>query len=217
MNKKTLLSMAAAAAMLLSVPAVAEMMVVNIWKPMTGKAPQMYANGAEAASIQTKLGGSVTIGSDTQNRMHFAMSFENWADWAKHGQKMQNDKAWGEFLGKLAANPSAELEDQYFLNVASPGGAGAYYRVFIWEPKPGQTGAVVQSSMQAEKMHEKAGADVAILVDQLGRVHYVTSFDSWDAMAKFFDTPNPEFQAFMQEQNKNPNARMVKVYTAGAP
>ena len=61
------------------------------------------------------------------------------------------------------------------------------------------------------------GADVGVLVDQIGRVHYVVSFDSWGAMAKFFDTPNPEFQAFMAEQSKNPTAKMTKVYTAGAP
>ena len=37
---------------------------------------------------------------------------------------------------------------------------------------------------------------------------------TWEAWAKFQDSPHPEFQAFMQEVSKNPSGRLIEVYTA---
>jgi len=45
-------------------------------------------------------------------------------------------------------------------------------------------------------------------------MHYVMSFDSWEAWGKFQDTPNEEFSEFLAKYNKNPAAKLVKVYTA---
>ena len=57
-------------------------------------------------------------------------------------------------------------------------------------------------------------ADIAINVDQLNRMHFIVSFDSWEAWAKFSDTPNEEFQQFMATQGQNPNGTLSKVYLA---
>jgi hypothetical protein len=65
-------------------------------------------------------------------------------------------------------------------------------------------------------IHEKAGASVNIMVDQSQNMHYVMNFDDWEAWAKVQDTPNPEFQAFMQEQSKDPSAAVMKVYIASS-
>ena len=146
--------------------------------------------------------------------MHYATTFENWAAWAAFGRKLEKSEAWSAFLAKVNQEPSAELEDNYLLNVPAPGGNGSVYQVFIWESEPGRGNDLFQAAMQAKAIHEKAGASVGINYDQMQRMHYVMSFDNWDAWAKFQDTPNEEFDAFVAEQNKNPNAKLVKVYTA---
>jgi len=194
--------------------AAAEVLQVNIFKPMPGNGAQTFAYGQEAKAIHEKLGGNVMVGADTEGRMHYAVTFENWAEWAKFRAKVNASKEITAFNKKVAANPSADLEDQYLLNVPSPGGVGAVYQVFIWEPMPGRTGQLVQSGMQAEAILEKAGADVAINVDQLNRMHFIISFDTWEAWAKFSDTPNEEFQQFMATQGENPNGILIKSYLA---
>ena len=100
------------------------------------------------------------------------------------------------------------------LNSLSGDPAGGMYQVFIWDPLLGQGGNLAQAANEAKVIHEKAGASVGIHFDQLQRLHYVMSFDSWEAWGTFNDTPLPEFQAFIQEQNKNPTSQLVKVYTA---
>jgi hypothetical protein len=194
--------------------AAAEVLQVNIYKPTPGNSAQTFANGQEARAIHQKLGGNVIIGADTEGRMHYVLTFENWAAWAKFSAKIDASKEATAFNQKIATNPSAELEDQYLLNVPSPGGVGAVYQVFIWEPLPGRAGQLIQSGMKAEAILEKSGADIAINVDQLNRMHFIVSFDNWDAWAKFSDTPNEEFQQFMATQGENPNGILVKVYLA---
>ena len=137
--------------------AAAEVLQVNIYKPTPGNSALTFANGQEARAIHEKLGGNVVIGADTEGRMHYAVTFENWGAWAKFRAKANASKEFAAFNEKIAANPSAELEDQYLLNVPSPGGVGAVYQVFIWEPMPGQTGQLIQSGMQAEAILEKSG------------------------------------------------------------
>ena len=77
---------------------------------------------------------------------------------------------------------------------------------------PGKTGAMFQQGMGAKPIHEKAGASVTILRDRLNRMHYLVQFDSWEAHAKFSDTPNPEFAEYMQKVSADPSAELVKTY-----
>jgi hypothetical protein len=193
---------------------VADVLVVDIWKSMPGMSQLTLQYGQEAVAIQKSLGANTTLGVDTEGRMHVARGFKNWAAWARFGQKLQASKDWAAFLEKVNRDPSADREDQYMMNSPVPGKAGAVYQVFIWEPVLGRAGEVYQSAMEAKAIHEKAGARVAINIDQLQNFHYVMSYDSWDAWAKMQDTPNPEFEAFMAKQRENPNAKLVKVYTA---
>ena len=203
-------------ALLMAMPsfALAEVLVVNIWKSMPGRNQQTLQYAQEAKAIATKLGGDLNLGVDMEGRLHVAQGFKNWAAWAQFSQKQNASKEWTAFMQKISSDPSAELEDHYMMNAPVPGKVGAVYQVFIWEPVMGRGGDVYRSAMQAKAIHEKAGARVAINIDQLQRLHYVMSYDGWDDWAKMQDTPNPEFQAFMQKQGEDPNAKLVKVYTA---
>lgn len=194
--------------------AVAEVLVVNIFKSMPGKNQLTLQYGQEAKAIQSKLGAKITLGVDMEGRMHVARGFKNWAAWAKSTKELRASKEWAAFLEKINKNPSAVLEDNYMMNTPVPGKVGAVYQVFIFEPVMGRGNDLFQSAMQAKAIHEKAGASVSINIDQLRKLHYVMSYDSWDDWAKMQDTPNPDFQAFMKKQGEDPKGKLVKVYTA---
>ena len=200
--------------LLISSAATAQVVELNIWKPLPGKNALTLGYGQEARAIHEKLGANVGIGQDTEGRMSYALIFANWTEWAQFGGKLQASEEWSTFLAKISAAPSAELEDQYFLNVVSPLAAEtiAVYQFFVWQPQLGRGQELVQGALQAKVIHEKAGASVGVSVDQLGRMHYLMAFESWEAWGKFADTPNPEFQALMTEFNKDPSAELIKVY-----
>jgi hypothetical protein len=67
--------------------------------------------------------------------------------------------------------------------------------------------------VQAKAIHEKGDVHVSVAVDKLNRMHYIMQYDNWEDYAKEWDTPNPEFSAFMSGQDKNPGARLIKRYT----
>jgi hypothetical protein len=194
----------------------ADVLEVNIYRSMPGMAPMTAQLGQEAKAIHEKLGATPTVKFDLMGRMHFAIGFENWAAWSNHGKKLSESKEWATFWAKATKAASAELEENYLLNVASPGGLGDVLQVYIWEAT-GSVSALVQSAMEAEKIHEKAGVDVSVNVDQLNRMHYVMSFANWDAWAKFQDgTPSEEWTNWWAESQKDPAGRLVKVHTLGS-
>ena len=117
-------------------------------------------------------------------------------------------------MAKISVKPSATLIDNNLLNTPVPGKDGSVYQVFIWQPELGRGADLFQAGMKAKAIHEKDGAAVTIHADQMQNMHYVMNFDSWEAWAKFQDSPHPEFQAFMQERSKDPAGRLLKVYTA---
>ena len=45
-------------------------------------------------------------------------------------------------------------------------------------------------------------------------MHFIISFDTWEAWAKFSDTPNEEFEQFMATQGENPSGILIKSYLA---
>lgn len=196
--------------------AVADVLVVDIWKSMPGKNQLTLKYAEEAKAIQNKLGNIITLAVDMEGRLHVAQGFKTWSDWAKFRRKLEASKEWAAFLKKIRKKPSAVLEDNYMMNTPVPGKVGAVYRVFIFEPVMGRGRDLFQSAMQAKAIHEKAGARVSINIDQLQKLHYVMSYESWDDWAKMQDTPNPEFQAFMKKQGEDPKGQLIKVYTASS-
>lgn len=198
----------------LSFSATADVLEVNIWKSVPGKGQITMQNGQDARAIHEKLGATVTIGQDMMGRMHYGVAFKTWTEWVQFGNKLQASKEWQAFWAKISADPSAELEDHYLLNSPGADAIGGMYQVYIWESVPGHGAEMFQTAGEAKVLHEKAGASVAIHGDQLNRMHYVMSFKDWDAWGKFQDTPQTEFQEWFQKQSADPNAILVKVYTA---
>ena len=202
----------------ISVAASAQVAQVNVWRSMPGKQALTAEYGEEASAIHAKLGANAVVSFDTQGRMLYALLFENWTQWALFGGKLAQSAEWAAFLGKISATPSAELEDQYLLNTvaAAAGELGPVFQVFIWEPELGRGNDLFQAAVQAKPIHEKAGAQVTVLADEIGRLFYLMSFESWETWGKFSDTPNPEFQSFLAKVNEDAPGRLVQVYTGSS-
>ena len=196
-------------------------LTVTIWKPIPGKAAAMMESAMAAKAIHEKLGGSVSIGLENTGRLHYAVGgFENWQAWADWVAKLQTSKEWADWQARAGQDPAAVQVENFILNVV-PGtnvvgsdNPGTVYQVFIWDPPGSQAGPLVQAGMEAKAIHEKSGVTVGINVDQMGRMHYVMNFKDWSHWAKVQDTPNEEFDAFMQKMAANPPGELVEVYTA---
>ena len=193
---------------------VADVLVVNIWDPMPGKGAATVQNSLEARKIHESMGAQALVAADQMGRVHYGLTFDDWAAWAAFGEKLEASKEWQTFWSRVSQSPSAELQDQYMLEQPSPGAPGKVYQVFIWDAHPGRTADTIERAMGAKAIHEKGGAGVGINVDPFGRVHYVMSFDSWSDWGKFQDAPNDEFQAYMAQISGDPSAELVRIYTA---
>ena len=196
-----------------SVQAGADVLEVNIWKPNQGQMPEAMALAKEARGIHEKNGGKVTVGSDLAGRLHYAMAAKNWSAWNTIYEKTLGGDQWPSFIAKAQKNPVMELEENYLLNEVVSGKLGKVIQAVVWDPLPGKLGDLIEGATEAKAIHEKGGADVAIMVDQLNRMHYVMSFDSWKAWATFNDTPQEEFQQFLARRSQNPSGKIVRNYT----
>jgi len=194
--------------------AAAQVLEVNIWQPMPGMAGKTVQLGKEAEGIVNKLGGNAMVGQDRNGNLHFVTTHKNWAEWAAFQKTRSESKDWESFLSKISDKPSATLLKNYLLNTPAPGKDGAVYQVFVWQPELGRAADLLKSGMKAKAIHEKDGVAVTIHSDQMQNLHYVMNYESWEAWAKYQDSPHPEFQAFMQEMSKNPSGRIIDVYTA---
>lgn len=206
------------AALMLFSPLLAaqEVVDVSIWQPMPGMAGKTLEAGKEAAGIINEMGGSAMVAQDLDGSLHFATSHKNWTEWAAMQKAMSENKGWGKFLTRFNEKPPATMAEHYMLNTPSPGKSLPVYQVFVWQAEMGKVAAMMKAGMEAKALHEKAGAAVTIHVDQMRNMHYVMAFENWEAWAKFQDTPNQEFEAFMEKLNKNPAAQLVDVHTASA-
>jgi uncharacterized protein (DUF1330 family) len=192
----------------------AQVVDVDIWEPMPGMGEKTVEYAKEAEKIVKSLGGNAMVGQERDGSVHFASEYKNWTAWAAFQKKLSSSKAWGSFVAKFSANPSATLSKNYLLNTPSPGKDGPVYQVFVWHAELGRGTDLIQSAMKAKAIHQKDGAAVTIHIDQMQDMHYVMNFDSWEAWAKFQDSPHPEFQAFMQQQSKDSTGSLIEVYTA---
>ncbi len=195
----------------------AEVMEVTIWKPLAGvpnSGPDTFESGLRAKEIQEKHGGEVSVARDMRGRMHFAVAHESWAAWNQWWNKLNDDPKNTAFWQEVNGSPTADQVDHYLLNVVASGKSGPVYEVFIWEPMPGQLERLLEAGVGAKAVHDKSeGVSVSVAVDRLQRMHYILQFEGWDAYAKYWDTPNPEFDAYMAKQNADPSGRLIKKYT----
>lgn len=195
----------------------ADVLEVNVWKSFPGKGAETFANGQKAKAIHAKHGAAVTVANDGMGRMHYALRFANFQAMNAFYDKALADPAWGEFWQAASQDPSAELVGHHVINIVSPAAkVGVVYDSYVWQPLAGKTGAMMQAAMEAQAIHQKAGAYVDVGFDKLQRLVYIMTFDDWAHYSKFQDTPLPDFEAFMQKQSADPSAVLVENYTGMA-
>lgn len=191
----------------------ADVLEVRLWKAIPGNSAQLTQHASEARSIQLKLGGQVVVATDRQGRLHYATAHKNWVEWAAFQEKLQASDEWTDFAQKIGTAPAATLEAHYLVNQVAPMLPSKVYQVFVWEAFPGRRSQMIESANAAQPLHEKLGASVGINIDQMGRLHYLMSFDTWADWAKFQDTgSSDELTTFFAEFYSNPPGKLVEVY-----
>ena len=90
--------------------------------------------------------------------------------------------------------------------------------IYSWDVHQGKTQDFVALSQTSKTMHERMGASIGILVDELGDVHYEMTFPSWEAWGKFQEkaASNKEWQAFYAKTLMDPTANLIKVWRLNA-
>lgn len=200
-----------------SMTALAKPLGVAIWEPIPGKAQQMIASAQAAGKIHQAPGASVAMHLDTLGRLHYVLAFDDWDAWAAFNEALPKSDAWREWQGRASADPAAKQVHNYFMEeVVSAEAPGRFTQAYLWEPVNGNVTAFLRDALAAREIHEAAGIDVSINVDQMNRVHYVMNYSSHAAFAKQRATPNAEFQAFSQRFSAAPVGRLVEVYTVTA-
>ncbi len=196
-----------------STGALAQVASINFFQPLAGKAPLTLEYMQEARAIHEAMGVSVGITSDLRGQYGYAMYFENWAHMGRVFQSLGSNPSWQAFQSKISISPSANQVDNLQLALSDPGAgvqAGNVSEITVWEVTTGTMGELMEGGMGAKPIHERAGANVAIF-SMPGRMYYVTSFDSFEAWGAFRDTPNPEFQRYMQGLQRDSNGQLGAV------
>ncbi len=204
-------------ALLLALPAAADVMSVFIWEAPVGHAQSMLANGMKAREMHQEMGATVAVGTDQYFRMHYVVSVPNAAARGKITDTLNTSEQWQTFMQEASQREGAgKLVKVYNMNVAVPGSKplGQALVVFRYAPNPGQAQDVVGNATRAKQIHDKLGADASVNITEEGEVHYVLSFESWEAQGKFEDAlqGNREWNEFWSGVTANPNAELVGVY-----
>lgn len=84
---------------------------VFIWEALPGGNATLFKSAMEAKALHEKDGAAVTIHSDQMNRLHYAMSFDDWDAWAKFQDA--DHPEFDAFMQKTMESPSATLIDVY--------------------------------------------------------------------------------------------------------
>jgi len=194
--------------------AVAQVTQVTLWEPLPGKSNEMMATAAQGVAISKKLGVQPGLAVDTHGRLHYITSFEDWASWGEFQAKATASPEMQAFIAGYTKNPSATQVKSFMLDEPLSGIPGAVYQVFVWQPYNGRSAELFAKANEASKIHAKAGAGIAINMDQLGRMHYVMSFDNWSQWGKFQDNPTSDWTTFWASFQENPPGKVIDTYMA---
>jgi len=195
-------SILAAIILLFSSATFAQVVSVNVFQPIAGGAPLTAQYFQEAKSILESTGAQVTITSDLSGTYRFAVILDNWEAYGRWAQALPSNSTWTAFQAKTAANPSAIQTDNILFNIAASaepgGGPGAVTQITVWELTTGTMQQLVQGGLDAKPIHEKSGSAVSVLTTGGNRMYYLQRYPDMAAWGRDRDTPNPEFQAYMQ-------------------
>ena len=163
----------------------ADIALVNIWSAMPGKSTELFMNGMEAKTIHEEIGASVSIAADQDGDMHYVVSFSDWATWGKFQDAVASSEAWQNFWQRVNKVGTAEISKTYMLDMITAAKTQPASVVYSWDVDQGKTLDFVALSQKSKSMHERMGASIGILVDELGDVHYEMTFPSWEAWGIF--------------------------------
>jgi hypothetical protein len=192
----------------------AQVTQVTLWEPLPGKSSEMIATAAKGVALSKKLGLQPGLALDTHGRLHYITSFQDWVAWGKFQARAAADPAMQAFIADYTKNPSATQLESFMLDEPLSGVPGNVYQVFVWEPLSGRSAELFAKATEASKIHAKSGARIAINADQLGRMHYVMSFDSWSQWGKFQDNPSAAWTVFWTSFQDNPPGKVIQTYMA---
>ena len=195
-------SIIAAVILIFPSSAFAQVASVNVYQPVPGGAQLTAEYFQEAKVILQAAGAQVLMSIDLKGTYRFATLFDNWEAYGRFAQSLPTNESWGAFQNKVAGTPAAIQTDNLLLNqraaATTPGtGPGTVTQTIVWEPTTGTMAQLVEGAMGAKPIHERAGARVSVYTGG-GRLYYRMSFENFEAWGKSRDTPNPEFQAYMQ-------------------
>lgn len=195
-------SIIAAAILIFPSSALAQVVSVNVYQPVPGGAQLTAEYFQEAKAIMQATGAQVSTSSDLKGTFRFATIFDNWEAYGRFAQSLPTNESWGAFQNKIAGTRAANQTDNLLLNQRAAAtnpvtGPGTVTQITVWEPTTGTMAELVEGAMGAQPIHERAGASVSVYTGG-GRMYYLMSFENFEAWGRSRDTPNPEFQAYMQ-------------------
>ncbi len=103
----------------LDTPVVAKTLPVSAvysWDILPGKFDAFMAVAQEAVTIHNALGASAGINIDELGNVHYELTFDSWASWAKFGAAVQKSEAYTALVKKANLDPSAELVKVYLID-----------------------------------------------------------------------------------------------------
>ena len=202
--------------------AFAQVVSVNVFQPVPGGAQLTAEYFQEAKAILQATGAQVSTSSDLKGTFRFATIFDNWEAYGRFAQSLPTNESWGAFQNKVAGTRAANQTDNLLLNQRAAAtnpvtGPGTVTQITVWEPTTGTMAELVEGAMGAKPIHERAGASVSVYTGG-GRMYYLMSFENFEAWGRNRDTPNPEFQAYMQSRGTagSPGAIVVDQITLTA-
>jgi len=195
-------SIIAAVILIFPSSAFAQVASVNVYQPVPGGAQLTAEYFQEAKAILQAAGAQVIISSDLKGTFRFATLFDNWEAYGRFAQSLPTNESWGAFQNKIAGTRAANQTDNLLVNQRAVAtnpvrGPGTVTQTTVWEPTTGTMAQLVEGAMGAKPIHERAGARVSVYTGG-GRLYYRMSFENFEAWGKSRDTPNPEFQAYIQ-------------------
>ena len=177
----------------------AQVLVINVYQPLPGKAGVTASYMREAQRIHASMGQQASFSSDLAGIYRYNMLFENYQAFGKFITEMNRNPA---FQAKISASPSAKQIDNLLLNQRHAGPAvtpGMVTQVTVWEAPTGNMPAMLEGAMGAIPHHERQGAaGVSVWAEGGTTMYYAIHFNSMEDWGRFRDTPNPQFNAYMQ-------------------
>jgi len=79
------------------------------WKILPGKFDAFMAIAQKAVAIHNALGASAGINIDDVGNVHYELTFDSWASWAKFNAALQKSAEWAALLKEANATPTGEL------------------------------------------------------------------------------------------------------------